>query len=188
MKSRPTINYHVSVTKVTTRRDLEEEGKCVLLPVAITKVLTNMLDLRLLKSPSFIMLALNAGFTALCYYTPYMFIKDRAIQNGISEDKAFWLISAIGFSNTLGRIGCGILSSIPKMQPTYICFVFSSIGGLATMLSGQSYDLRFQFFYASLFGLSLGKFHENFNEAIVELKTELFYFSKHIFTEIFNHR
>lgn len=156
MKSRPTVNYHVSVTRVTTQRDLEEEGKCVFLPVAVTRVLINMLDLRLLKSPSFIMLALNGGFTALCYYTPYMFIKDRALQNGISEDLAFWLISAIGFSNTLGRIGCGIVSSLPNMKPIWICFILSSIGGLATILSGQSFDVRFQFFYASLFGLTLG--------------------------------
>lgn len=131
----------------------------MLLPVAITRVLTTMLDLRLLKSPSFIMLALNAGFTALCYYTPYMFIKDRAIQNGTSEEVAFWLISAIGFANTLGRIACGLLSSLPGMKPTWICFVLSSIGGLATVLSGQSSDIRFQFFYASLFGLTLGMSH-----------------------------
>lgn len=151
------MNYHVSVTRVTTQKDLEEEGKCVLIPIAVKKVLFNMLNFRLLKSISFNMLALNAGFTAMCYYTPYMFIKDRALQNGISENAAFWLISAIGFSNTVGRIGCGVLSSFPKIKPTWICFIFSSIGGLATILSGQSSDVRFQFFYASIFGVTLGK-------------------------------
>lgn len=156
LKSRPTVSYHVSVTRVTTHRDLEEEGRCVILPVAVTQVLINMLDLHLLKSPAFIMLALNAGFTALCYYTPYMFIKDRALQNGVSEDAAFWLISAIGFSNTIGRIGCGILSSLPNAKPHWICFILSSIGGLATILSGQSSDVRFQFLYASVFGITLG--------------------------------
>lgn len=116
-----------------------------------------MLDFSLLKSPSFILLLLNAGFTSIGYYTPYMFTKDRAVQKNIPEESAFWLISTIGITNTLGRVACGILVSFPQIKATWISFICLTAGGLATILSALSDDLRYQFMCSALFGLSVGK-------------------------------
>lgn len=145
------------VTRTITQKELNEAKTCTLCTESIKRTLATMLDFSLLKSPSFILLASNAVFTSLGFYTPYMFIKDRAIQYGISEKMAFWLISCIGFTNTFGRIVCGIISSFSKVRAINISYTTLFVGGFATTLSGLSFNIWVQFGYAALYGLSVGK-------------------------------
>lgn len=151
------MDYHVSVTKVATQKDLDEQQRCLLCPESFKRTLATMLDFSLLKSPSFILLSLNAIFASFGYYTPYMFVKDRAVQKNIPEETAFWLISAIGVMNTLGRIACGILGTFPKIRAAWISFFCLTVGGMAMVVSGISYEIPYQFFCATLFGLAVGR-------------------------------
>lgn len=150
------MDYHISVTRVATQKDLEEQQRCLLCPESFKRTLATMLDFSLLKSPSFVLLSLNAIFTSFGYYTPYMFVTDRAVQKDIPEEYAFWLISAIGVMSTFGRIVCGILGTFPKIRAEWISFFCLAVGGVATIVSGISYDIPFQFFCAAMFGLSVG--------------------------------
>lgn len=117
-----------------------------------------MLDLTLLKSPSFIMLALSGFLTMMGFFIPFMFLKDRAKGGGMDPDIAALTVSAIGISNTVARIACGMLSSVKGMNPLYINNVFITIGGVATIFSGYSLSQEYQFAYAAIFGLAIGKF------------------------------
>lgn len=102
------------------------------------------------------MLALSGFLTMMGFFIPFMFINERAKKGGMDEDPAAFIISAIGISNTVARIACGMLSSVKGMNPLYINNVFITIGGVATIFSGYSLSQEFQFTYAAIFGLAIG--------------------------------
>jgi hypothetical protein len=70
---------------------------------------------------------------------------------------AIWLVSTIGITNTIGRVACGVVSSLPGVDALFINNVALTVGGVATILSGISLSFSYQIFYSSVFGLSMGK-------------------------------
>lgn len=149
-------NYSFSVTRLVAQPcDDTQKGKFWSEPIKIA--LATMLDVRLLKSKCFLVLILNAIFTSLGFFIPYMFIKDRAVSNGLSERSSFWLISTIGALNTLGRVLCGAIAMIPKACPIEITSFCLTLGGILTIISGLSFEMWAQFSFAALYGLSICK-------------------------------
>lgn len=74
------------------------------------------------------------------------------------DDKtAVWLISVLGIANTVGRVGFGVLSSIPRMNAVVISNVALTVCGICTAISGLSRSVEYQFLYASAFGVTIGK-------------------------------
>ena len=67
----------MSVTRLPTAQDLaeEESGSCYLCPESVRRILTTMLDLSLLKSPTFLILAISGGLTMMGFYTPFVYVK-----------------------------------------------------------------------------------------------------------------
>lgn len=88
----------------------------------------------------------------------HLFSLDRAIKGGMDPSVANWLLSTIGFTNTLGRIICGIISSLPGIDALTINNVALTLGGIATILSGLSMGTNYQFAYAAIFGLAICKY------------------------------
>lgn len=162
--SQSSLAYNLSISKPPTKKDIEEEksGSCKLCPESFKRVIGTMLDLSLLKSPSFIILAISGFFTMMGFYVPYMYLADRADGAGLSKTTAIWLISAIGIANTVGRIFCGIVSSLPGINALFLTNVALTIGGIATMLSGLSLTEEYQFFYTAIFGLAICKYLKGF--------------------------
>lgn len=68
-----------------------------------------------------------------------------------------FLVSVIGIGNTIGRIVCGLASSLPGVNALVVNNTFISVGGLVTIFSGLSLSEGYQFFYAASFGLSICK-------------------------------
>jgi len=66
----------MSVTRLPTYNDILEEKKkkFTILPEAVRRTLATMLDLSLLKSVTFIILAISGFFTAMGMFTPFMYI------------------------------------------------------------------------------------------------------------------
>lgn len=85
------------------------------------------------------------------------FFVDRAMKANIDASTAMFLVSVIGIGNTIGRIVCGLASSLPGVNALVVNNIFISVGGLVTMLSGLSLTEGYQFFYAASFGLSICK-------------------------------
>ncbi|XP_068633944.1 monocarboxylate transporter 12 [Battus philenor] len=154
--SRTSLGYHLAVTHLPTQEDVQEDesGKCTLCPEAVRRTLATMLDISLFKSPTFVILAVSGFFTMLGFFVPYVYVKTRAQAHGLSMDTGVMLVSVIGISNIIGRIGCGLVSSMPKMSPLWLNNIALSAGGLATMLSGISYNSGFQFAYCVIFGFA----------------------------------
>ncbi|KZC06189.1 Monocarboxylate transporter 12 [Dufourea novaeangliae] len=165
------VGYHMSVTRLPTATDVAEEksGTCYLCPESVRRILTTMLDLSLLKSPSFLILAISGGLTMMGFYTPFMYVPDRAKVAGIDPSTAMFLVSVIGIGNTIGRIVCGMASSLPGVDALVVNNIFISAGGLLTIFSGLSLTETYQFFYAASFGLSISVFASLRSILVVEL-------------------
>lgn len=115
-----------------------------------------MLDISLLKSPSFMLLALSGFLTMMGFFVPFLYMKERATLNNMDVGLAAFTVSAIGISNTVARIVCGLLSSFKGINALYLNNVAITIGGLATIFSGYSYAASYQFVYAAIFGIAIG--------------------------------
>ncbi|KAM3725687.1 Monocarboxylate transporter [Dirofilaria immitis] len=114
------------------------------IPVTIHNVLSEMIDISLLKEPAMFLLCISNLFGMLGFYVPFMFLIDMAVTKGHTKGSASLLLSVIGVTNTFGRIafgwladrgwlsaltinnfaliGCGVL--------TCLCPLFPSYGGL----------------------------------------------------------
>lgn len=159
-QSQTSLAYHMSVTRMPTKQDVieVEERSCKLCPESVRRTLATMLDVSLLKSPSFMLLAFSGFFTMMGFFVPFMFIADRAKEGGMDEGNALMIVSAIGISNTIARIVCGVLSSFKGINALHINNVAITIGGLATIFSGYALTEAFQFTYAGIFGIAIGEF------------------------------
>ncbi|KAI4458177.1 monocarboxylate transporter [Holotrichia oblita] len=140
-----------------TKQDIEEEKKqgCKFCPEAVRRTLATMLDISLLKSPSFVLLSISGAFTMMGFYVPFMYLTERAEYRHMHPSFSMWLVSTIGIANTIGRVICGVLSSVPKVNTLAVNNVAMTIGGIATMASGLSSSDWYQFSYAVVFGLAI---------------------------------
>lgn len=83
---------------------------------------------------------------------------DRAQLAGIEASTARFLVSVIGIGNTIGRVVCGLASSLPGVNALVVNNIFISAAGLFTIFSGLSLSKGYQFFYAAGFGISICKY------------------------------
>lgn len=152
------MEYHMSVTRVATQRDLDEAGcKRAICTEAIKRTLATMLHYKLLKSPTFLLIAMNATFVCLGYFTTYVFMEDRARQVGLPSEVTSWLIPIIGMANVTGRIICGFLATCPRVSCTWLSALCLALGGVATIISVHFDQTGAQIFYAVIFGSFIGK-------------------------------
>lgn len=81
---------------------------------------------------------------------------DRA-ETAFKLDKttAGLLVSVIGIANTVGRVACGLASSLPGVDALIVNNIFISISGIVTIISGLSGTKEYQYFYCASFGLSV---------------------------------
>lgn len=158
--SQSSLAYKLSVTRPPTQHEIEEEvnKECRFCPESIRRPLATMLDISLLKSVSFLVLAISGLLTMLGFFVPFVYLKDRAVLGGIDRSKAVWLISTIGIANTIGRVLSGMFSSLPKVNVILVNNIALTIGGISTILSGVSMSEEYQFTYAVVFGLSMSCF------------------------------
>uniref|UniRef100_A0A1B6LWP0 Major facilitator superfamily (MFS) profile domain-containing protein n=1 Tax=Graphocephala atropunctata TaxID=36148 RepID=A0A1B6LWP0_9HEMI len=163
--------YTMTVTRLPTFNDVleEETSQCTLCPEAVQRTLATMLDISLLTSPTFLILCLSGFITMMGFMIPYMFLQDRALSAGMDPELAKWLLSTIGITNTFGRMACGIVTSLPKVNALVINNIALSVAGIATIFSGVSMSNNYQFGYAAVFGLATSAFASLRSILIVDL-------------------
>jgi hypothetical protein len=66
----------MSVTRLPTKKDVQEEvsRKCNLCPEAVRRTLSTMLDMSLLRSPTFLLLCFSGFITMMGFYVPFMYL------------------------------------------------------------------------------------------------------------------
>lgn len=160
-QSQTSLGYHLSVTHLPTKQDVEEEEvskPCNICPEAVRRTLATMLDMSLLKSPTFLLMAFSGFFTMMGFFVPFVYIVDRAKGAGMDKDTATLIVSAIGISNTVARIICGVISSMEGVNVLHINNVAITAGGLGTIFSSYLITEWTQFSYAVVFGLCIACF------------------------------
>ncbi|KAI1725446.1 major facilitator superfamily domain-containing protein [Ditylenchus destructor] len=101
----------------------------------ITATLRSLLDISLMKSPSFLILALSGFLTLFCFFVPFMFIASLARQNGVPESLTKYLVVIIGLVNLCSRVLCGLISDHPKVDPLVVSNFAVILGGTATVFA-----------------------------------------------------
>lgn len=125
-------------------------------PEAVRRTLATMLDMSLLKSPSFMLLATSGFLCMMGFFVPFLYMQPRAKAAGMDGNLAALTISAIGISNTVARIFCGFLSSFESVDANLLSNIAITLGGVSTILSGVAITPFIQFAYAVIFGLAIG--------------------------------
>lgn len=171
-RSQTSIGYHMSVTHMPTRQDIEEEDqglKCKMCPEAVRRTLSTMLDVSLLKDYSFILLAFSGFFTMMGFFVPFIYITDRAKKGDLDAETAVLLVSSIGVFNTVARIVCGWASSFEGINALHLNNIFITAGGIATMFSGYFMGASGQFIYTAVFGVTCACFSALRSIIVVDL-------------------
>uniref|UniRef100_T1H2F2 Major facilitator superfamily (MFS) profile domain-containing protein n=1 Tax=Megaselia scalaris TaxID=36166 RepID=T1H2F2_MEGSC len=104
------------------------------------------------------MLACSGFLTMMGFYVPFIFAVPRAQSGGMEESSANLIVSAIGVSNTVSRIACGILSSFPSVSPLLLNNIAITAGGVYTFFSGVSLSSAYQYGFAAVFGVCIACF------------------------------
>lgn len=76
------------------------------------RVLKTLFDPVILKHPLYVLFAASNFILYFWYDVPYIFLADRAIELGMTESKASFLISILGIINTFGQIFYGFLGDL----------------------------------------------------------------------------
>ena len=81
--------------------------------------------------PVLMILAMGDCLSALSLYIPYTHLPPAAVAVGISPSNAAFLISAIGVTNTVGRLVAGWLADKPNINPLLL-ILFSIMAATPT--------------------------------------------------------
>ncbi|XP_014668127.1 PREDICTED: uncharacterized protein LOC106809543 [Priapulus caudatus] len=111
----------------------EETGKWHMMRTIVNSV-TGMLNMSMLKNPTFLLFWLSNVILYMWYDIPYMYITDHALNMGIDSSFATFLVSLIGIVNTLGLIVMGYVGDRPELRALLLYAVCVSISGAITML------------------------------------------------------
>lgn len=152
------IDYHLSVTRVATQRDLDEETKTfVCCPEALKRILATMLDFNLLKSPSFLCLSISGFLVSLGMYVPFVYIVQKAAENSIEPKVASMMVTGLGIANLCGRIVSGVLASVPQMNALVVTYLGLFIAGIPSVIFAFAERQWMFYLYIALYGSSIGK-------------------------------
>ena len=78
---------------------------------------------RLLTNLPFMLLCFSNLFATQGLYIPYVFLPKLAMQRGVSEVNASFLISIVGICNTIGRILSGMLTDLPGVSALVVTII-----------------------------------------------------------------
>ncbi|XP_059141336.1 monocarboxylate transporter 14-like isoform X2 [Physella acuta] len=97
-------------------------------------IFCEMVDIKLLINPVFALLALSTFLTLLSFFIPYFYLPTKGRSIGMSDERASFLISIIGITNTVGRIICGWVADRPCINSLHLNNCALILAGIAVLL------------------------------------------------------
>ncbi|KAL3848224.1 hypothetical protein ACJMK2_019097 [Sinanodonta woodiana] len=163
--------YLASIASIPNQfqQDTVEMCGCITVSKPLYLTLKQTFDFSLLKDVIFLMFVISNFFTSLGFNMPFIYLPDRAIDEGISEDDAKWLVSAVGISNTVGRVLFGYISDKPKVNRLALYNSALLICGVATALSPLCFNYALLIVYSCVFGLFIGVYVSLTSVVLVDL-------------------
>lgn len=165
-RSQPDMHsYITSITSIPGdvgvldhRGDTRLHRICSCLPKPVVDVLSEMLDVSLLKNPGFMCICLGNIFAMIGFYVPYVYIVDRAMMAGIDKTQASFLLSVIGITNTIGRVISGFLADVRSVNSLMLNNVNMLIAGVCIFLTPFCNTYPLLVLAALVFGLTTAAF------------------------------
>lgn len=116
---------------------------------------TKLIDVKIFKNIPFVLVMLGNIPTVMAVYTTYAYLPSMAQSLGFSADKASFLISMVGITNTIGRVASGWFTDIPCISPLVVTIIATLLGGIFPVLMpfGGSYSILLVI--SGLFGFTI---------------------------------
>ncbi|VDK36265.1 unnamed protein product [Taenia asiatica] len=150
-------DYIRSVTKIDTGETVEE-GAVARPPNHVVKMLTELFDFGLLRSPTFLLLLASSVFGLLGYPVPYVFLSDEAQTLGFSAEASANLLVYLSSVNTVGRVMAGVISDWPCTDALFVNNAALIISGTACIVLPLMPSYIGHVAYAVTFGLAIAAF------------------------------
>lgn len=135
---------------------------CIKLPRSMTDTINEMLDFSLLKSNVFMMICISNIIGMIGFYVPYVYITDSSIMKGVSPDKAAFLLSVIGITNTLGRLLFGWFADRPGVSALLVNNISIGLTGICVFCLPFCHNYTLIVVDCVLFGLFVCKYTQSF--------------------------
>jgi len=102
---------------------------------------TSFIDFKIFKNIPFILYTIANIPTLMAVYTTYAYLPSMAMSLGIPANKASFLISMVGVTNTVGRVIAGGITDLPYFSPLVVACLATLLGGIFPVLMpvGGSY-------------------------------------------------
>ena len=138
----------------------EPPDKSWLAKIGVTKKMrqtfTEIIDFRLLADIFFLLFAVSNLLTAMAFVIPYVFLPNRGLSLGFDTDESSWLISAVGISNTFGRVAFGFIGDMKCVNRLVLCNTLRVICGIYTVISVFFRTFPLQICFAFTYGFLIG--------------------------------
>lgn len=113
-------------------------------------------DRSIFRNISFCTFLVSTFFYVLGYHIPYIYLPATAIEEGIDEFRASFLVSAIGITNTVGRVFFGFLSDRKCVNRMLLYSTALLICGAATCVSPFLKSFETLLVYSMVYGAFSG--------------------------------
>lgn len=150
-EERTGLEYQMAVSRAVTAAELTEHRG--VFTTAVRRILATMLDPKLLKRDSFLLLCTSGFLTYLGYLVPYVFLPDRNQSVGIAAEHCTLFVSVIGFANGFGRLIIGTLAM--KYNPVNLYLSVCLVAGFSIIAFNFSFNLVYQYAICVVFGFHI---------------------------------
>ncbi|XP_076058903.1 monocarboxylate transporter 1 isoform X2 [Oratosquilla oratoria] len=143
-----------------TPSEIERTKVCGCVPCSreTRDALGNLMDWSLLTDGIYILFVVSNFCTSIGFNAPYIYIVDRALHQGITTDRASFLLAVVGIANTISRVLLGYIADQPWVNRLYLYNISLTICGLGTCLSIFGSDYISHCIYAAVFGATSGAY------------------------------
>ena len=107
---------------------------------------------RLFLDSVFVLFAISTVLTGMGFVVPYVFLFNRGLSLGFDGGRSAWLISAVGISNTVGRLVFGFIAGIERVSSLVLYSTALVLCGICSLFSGLLASFPLQLCYALCFG------------------------------------
>uniref|UniRef100_T1IP78 Major facilitator superfamily (MFS) profile domain-containing protein n=1 Tax=Strigamia maritima TaxID=126957 RepID=T1IP78_STRMM len=137
----------------------------------LKEIFLDMIDISYFKNVKFLLFCISNLLLYIWYDVPYIYIADNAINNGIDEKSAYYLISIIGILNTIGEIILGYVGDNPWVNTTLLYAIFTAICGAVLIIVPLVIDFYSLCAVAGTFGFAISANYSLTSIIIVDLIT-----------------
>ncbi|ESP02002.1 hypothetical protein LOTGIDRAFT_212648 [Lottia gigantea] len=130
--------------------------RCKCIPNSARDALEQMLNFSVLKNVPFLFICFGNILSMIGFYVPFVYIADKAVGLEIAPQKAAFLLSIIGITNTVGRILAGCLADFMKGRSLLINNISMLLCGISTLLCPFCDTYITLCIYTAVFGLCVG--------------------------------